>query len=129
MRWACTPFRGCRLYRPRGTLFQPMLEFVGLACTPFRERRLYRPRGTVIQFYILLLLERVGSVSPPAGVGDTDRSGRFFSRRWSAWGVYPIPRTSSVPTSRDDLSVSQPAVACVRGACTPFQSKKDKKMT
>ena len=121
------------------------------ACTPFLGCRLYRPRGTRIQSHSLPLLEREGPVSPFARGACTDPAGRSPSVRslfrclsarglypfrgcrlyrpcrtllrllLSVWGLYPFPRTSSVPTSRDALSVSQPAVAYVRRACTPFQ--------
>ena len=54
----------------------------------------------------------------------TDPAGRFFSRCLSAWGLYPLPRASSVPTSRDAHSVSHPVAAWVRGACTPFRGRR-----
>ena len=121
---ACTPFRECRLYRPCGTLSQPLLECAGPvppsagvvctdpagrsvsclhsgaarvrgACIPFRGRRMYRPRGTL------------------------------FSRCWSAWGLYPLPRASSVPTPRDaELVVCILFAAYVRGACIPFRGRR-----
>ena len=76
------------------------------ACTPYSERRLYRPRRTLTQFHNFLVLGRVGPVPPSAGVVCTDPAGRFFSRCLSAWGLYPLPRASSVPTSWDAHSVS-----------------------
>ena len=73
---------------------------------------------------LLLLVECVGSVPPSAGVVCTDLVGRSFSFTCccclSVWGLYPLPRVSSVPTTRDALS---PA-ALMRGACTPFRDRR-----
>ena len=106
------------MYRPRGTLSQLfesclLLKYVGLVppspgvalparaerfsaavgvrgpCTPFRECRLYRHRG------------------------------KLLSRCLSVWGLYPLPRESSVPTPRDAHSVRFLSLLEVRGACTP----------
>ena len=192
---ACSPIPGCRLYRPRATLFLPLLDCAGpvppspsVVCTelsgrsfsvtigaclslwgryprprvssvpiraghffrcclsvrglyllprvsyvriraghvfcrclsarglyPFHERHLYRPGEMLIQFHMLLLLECVVSVPPSAGVVCTDLVGRSFSFTCccclSVWGLYTRPRTSSVPTSLEDLSVSHAAAA------------------
>ena len=62
-----------------------------VVCTPFRGCRLYRPRGTLIQFHILLMLEYVGPVLSFAGVVSTDPAEILFSRYLSARGPYPLP--------------------------------------
>ena len=93
-------------------------------CTLFRGCRLYRPRWTLVQFHMLLLLECVGSVPPSAGVVCTDLVRRSFSftccRCLRVWSLYPLPRVSSVPTTRDALA---PA-ALMRGARTPFRERR-----
>ena len=92
------------------------------ACDRFCTRRLHRP----------------------AGRSSSCTSCRFLS----ATGLYPLPRASSVPTPRNSHSAparvrggafracrlyrphgtlnqfSQPAVARVRGACTPFRARR-----
>ena len=93
VRGACTPFSGCRLYRPRGKLFQLLLECVGLLPPP----------ASVVCAY---LAERSLSVTSCCYV--------------TAWGLYPLPRVSSVPTQRDAFS----AGAGVRGACTAFHERR-----
>ena len=58
---------------------------------------------------------------PPRAVSFVPSAGR--SSRFTtccclrAWGLYPLPRVSSVSTPRDDLPAAVPA----RGACTPFR--------
>ena len=89
-RGACIPFRGCRLYRPRGSLFQPLLKCVGpvlppatVVCTD--------PAGRSLSFIFCRCLKCVGPVLPSAGVVCTDSAGRFFSLCLSAWRPLPPP--------------------------------------
>ena len=111
------PSRGCHLHRLCGTSCRTLFECVGPAppsasvsvpasrdawfslapvgvrargaCTPSRGGRLYRSAGLSFRFLI-----------------------RCCSR---AWGLYHLPRASSIPTPRDAL----PAAGRVGGACTP----------
>ena len=113
MRGACNPFAVVASTDPVERFLNLYLSARGLY--PFHERHLYRPGEMLIQFHMLLLLECVVSVPPSAGVVCTDLVGRSFSFTCccclSVWGLYTRPRTSSVPTSLEDLSVSHAAAA------------------
>ena len=75
VRVACTPFRARRLYRPRGTLFQSLLECVG-PVPPFAGVVFTDPEERSFRLSILSLLECLGPVPPSAGVVCTDPAGR-----------------------------------------------------
>ena len=114
MRGACNPFAVVASTDPVERFLNLYLSARGLY--PFHERHLYRPGEMLIQFHMLLLLECVGSVPPSAGVVCNDLVGSSFSFTcccWlSVWGLYPLPRVSSVPTTRDAFSTA----ASMRGA-------------
>lgn len=92
-----------------------------MACTPFRQCCPYRPRGTLIQCHNRPLLGCVGPVFPSARVVCTDPRDAHLvfitCLRLSIWRLYPILRASSVLTPRD----AHFAAAGVRGACIPFR--------
>ena len=146
---ACSPIPGCRLYRPRGTLFQPLLDCAGpvppsvsVVCTDLSGRsfsvtigrclsvcgRCPRPRVSSVpiragRFFRCCLSVR-GLYLLPRVSYVRIRAGRVFCRCLSTRGLYSIPQTSFVPTSRDSHSVSHPVAALVRGACTPFRGRR-----
>ena len=126
-RGACTPSCRCRLYRPRGAPCQPLSKCLGpippfasvvwtdlagcsfqfstCSCVsawgwyPLPRSTTVPTRGVLIQVHNVLLLAREGPVPPPAGAVCTDPAGRPASRCLSAWGLYPLSRVSSGPTS------------------------------
>ena len=109
------PYRVRRAWFGRFTGFiqssqQPLLDNEGPVPFSARVGRT-DPSGLPPVLTICRCFACVGPVPPSAGVVCTDPGGRSFRRCLSAWGLYPLPRASSVPTTRDAHSLSHPVAA------------------